>query len=63
VQSGSRGTGAASKEASVLHALAVIAATVSTIAVLVVLFLSLFMVSLALRANGPPESRKRTTDA
>ena len=46
-----------------LHALAVIAATVSAIAVLVVLFLTIFMLSLALRANGPPQSRKRTTDA
>jgi len=63
VQSGSRGTGAASKEASVLHALAVIAATVSTIALLVVLFLTVFVVSLASRANGAPDPRKRTTDA
>ena len=44
------------------HALALIAATVSAIAVLVVLFLTIFMLSLALRAR-PPQSRKRTTDA
>jgi HAMP domain-containing protein len=47
----------------VIQALAVIAATVSTIALLVVLFLTVFVVSLAFRANGPPDSRKRTTDA
>ena len=43
--------------------LALIAATVSTIALLVVLFLTVFVLSLAFRANGPPASRKRTRDA
>ena len=43
--------------------LALIAATVSTIAVLVVLFLTVFVLSLAFRASGPPASRKRTGDA
>jgi heme/copper-type cytochrome/quinol oxidase subunit 2 len=61
VESGGGDTGAALKEAGV-HALAVIAATVSTIALLVVLFLTVFVVSLAFRANRRPDSRKRTTD-
>jgi hypothetical protein len=43
--------------------LALIAATVSTIALLVVLFLTVFVLSLAFRASGPPASRKRTGDA
>jgi hypothetical protein len=54
--------GAASKEASVIHALAVIAATISTIALLVMLSLTVFVVSLAVRADGPPNSHERTTD-
>jgi hypothetical protein len=46
----------------VIHALAVIAATISTIALLVMLSLTVFVVSLAFRADGAPDSRKRTTD-
>lgn len=45
-----------------VRALAVIAATVSAVAVLVVLFLTLFVASLGFRANATRDSRKRTRD-
>lgn len=45
-----------------VRALAVIAATVSAVTVLVMLFLTLFVASLGLRANATPDSRKRTRD-
>jgi len=46
----------------VVRALAVIAATVSAVSLLVMLFLTLFVVSLGFRANATPDSRKRTRD-
>jgi hypothetical protein len=46
----------------VIRALAVIAATVSGVALLVMLFLTLFVVSLGFRANATPDSRKPTRD-
>jgi heme/copper-type cytochrome/quinol oxidase subunit 2 len=49
-------------ETRVVRALAVIAATVSAVALLVMLFLTLFVVSLGFRANATPDSRKRTRD-
>jgi hypothetical protein len=50
------------EEASVLHALAVLAAAVSTVAMLIVLFLTVFVVSLAFRARRMPDPRKHTTN-
>lgn len=44
------------------HVLALIAATVSTVALLVVMSLTVFVVSLAFRANNTPGSRKDTAD-
>jgi hypothetical protein len=46
----------------VIEALAVVAAAVSAIALLLMLFLTAFVVSLAFRAKAAPDSRKRTTD-
>jgi hypothetical protein len=46
----------------VLHALALIAATVSTAALLVVVFLTVFVLSLALRAKRTPGSRTVSRD-
>jgi hypothetical protein len=46
----------------VIQALAVVATAVSAIALLLMLFLTAFVVSLAFRAKASPDSRKRTTD-
>jgi hypothetical protein len=46
----------------VIHALAVISAIVSAVALLVGLFLTAFVLSLAVRTNATPDSRKHTTD-
>ena len=48
------------KEASMLEALAVMSPTVSTVALLVALCLTVLMVSLASRATRPSERRKHT---
>ena len=45
-----------------IHALAVLAATVSAVALLVGLMLTAFVLSLGLRAKSGPDSRKHTTD-
>lgn len=45
-----------------LHALALIAATVSTAALLVVVSLTVFVLSLAFRAKRTPGSRTETSD-
>ena len=45
-----------------LHALALIAATVSTAALLVVVSLTVFVLSLAFRAKRTPGSRTETRD-
>jgi len=46
----------------VVYALAVIAAAVSTVALLVMVSLTAFVVSLAFRARRTPDSRTSTTD-
>ena len=45
-----------------IQALAVVTAAVSAIALLLMLFLTAFVVSLAFRAKGSSDSRKRTTE-
>jgi hypothetical protein len=47
----------------VLHALAVLAAAVSTVAMVIVLLLTVFVTSLGFRARRMPDPRKHTTDA
>jgi len=46
----------------VIQALAVVAAAVTAIALLLMLFLTAFVLSLAFRAKASPDSRKRTTE-
>ena len=45
-----------------IQALAVVTAAVTAIALLLMLFLTAFVVSLAFRAKASPDSRKRTTE-
>jgi len=49
-------------ETRVVYALAVIAAALSTVALLVMVSLTGFVVSLAFRARRTPDSRRSTTD-
>jgi hypothetical protein len=46
----------------VVYALAVIATAISTVALLVMVFLTAFVVSLAFRARRTPDPRTSTTD-
>jgi len=46
----------------VVYALAVIAAAISTVALLVMVSVTAFLVSLAFRARRTPDSRRSTTD-